>query len=153
MINDIGPFIPEAALLRLRDYVGKEVTFNSLDEVEAYLRIVMAPWGITQDVHWRHMAKYSFRQHNGKFVLNYDTDIKQAFFAVNGDLDMWELWNKITCPVLVLRGQTSDLLTHETAEKMKQSRPNVELIEFPNIGHAPALMEQGQINTILSWLQ
>lgn len=152
VINDIGPFIPEAALLRLRDYVGKEVQFDTIEEVEKYLRSVMAPWGITQDAHWKHMAKYSFRERDGKFVLNYDPDIKQAFFAVNGDLDMWELWDKITCPILVLRGSTSDLLTHETAERMQKSRVNIELIEFPNIGHAPALMEQDQIKKVSDWL-
>lgn len=152
VINDIGPFIPEAALLRLRDYVGKEVQFDTIDEVEKYLRSVMAPWGITADEHWKHMAKYSFRERAGKFVLNYDPDIKQAFFAVNGDLDMWELWNKITCPILVLRGSTSDLLTHETAERMQKSRTNIDLTEFPGIGHAPALMEQDQIYKVSDWL-
>lgn len=152
VMNDIGPFIPESAIRRLGEYVGKEVSFDRQDEAEKYLRNVMAPWGITDRLQWRHMTEHSFRQHNGKYVLNYDPDIKQAFFAVQGDLDMWDLWAQVKCPTLVLRGSMSDLLTHATAERMQQSRPNVELIEFPNIGHAPALMTPDQIGKVKDWL-
>ena len=152
VINDIGPFIPEAALKRLAEYVGKEVSFNTMDEAEVYLRSILAPWGITDPLHWRHMAQESFKQSGTKFVLNYDPDIKQAFFSIKGDLDMWELWAKVKCPVLVLRGANSDLLTSATAERMKNSRPGVEVIEFPNIGHAPALMSPEQISRVKNWL-
>src|SRR3546814_15127528 len=38
ILNDVGPFVPKAALLRLADYVGKDPHFARLDELEAYLR-------------------------------------------------------------------------------------------------------------------
>ena len=152
VMNDIGPFIPEAAIKRLGEYVGKDVAFDRQDDAQKYIQSIMAPWGITDRVHWRHIAEHSFRQSAGKFVLNYDPEIKQAFFSVQGDLDMWDLWAQVKCPVLVLRGSMSDLLTGATAERMKASRPNVEVIEFPNIGHAPSLMSKEQIQKVKAWL-
>ena len=152
VMNDIGPFIPESALKRLGEYVGKEVAFDTMEEAEKYLRSILAPWSITDPLHWQHMAEHSFRQSAGKYVLNYDPDIKQAFFSVKGDLDMWDLWAQVKCPVLILRGATSDLLTNATAQRMKASRPGVQLIEFPNIGHAPSLMPQEQIQQVKAWL-
>lgn len=152
VMNDIGPFIPESALKRLGEYVGKEVSFDTIEDAEKYMEAILAPWGITDRWHWRHIAEDSFRPAAGKLVLNYDPDIKQAFFAVDGDLDMWDLWAQVKCPVLVLRGGNSDLLTSATAERMKNSRPNVEVVEFPNIGHAPALMAKDQISKVKAWL-
>jgi len=54
--------------------------------------------------------------------------------------------------VLVLRGAESDLLLPETAGKMTQRGPKAELIEVPNCGHAPALLDGDQIGAITDWL-
>lgn len=152
VMNDIGPFIPQAAVQRLGEYVGKEVTFQVPGEAERYIRSILAPWGALERSHWRHIAEHSFRQSGGKYVLNYDPDIRQAFFSVQGDIDMWELWAQVKCPVLVLRGATSDLLTSATADRMRQSRPGVDVIEFAEVGHAPALMQPDQITKVKDWL-
>ena len=152
VINDIGPFIPEAAIQRLGDYVGKQVAFDTMDQAEAYLRTILAPWGVTNPEHWAEMATHSFVERNGKLMLHYDPDIRQNFLSAKGDVDMWELWGHIKCPVLVLRGGKSDLLSAETADRMLQSGKHVELVEFPEIGHAPALMQPDQIQIVREWL-
>jgi pimeloyl-ACP methyl ester carboxylesterase len=54
--------------------------------------------------------------------------------------------------VLVLRGAKSDVLSRETAEEMCSRGPPTELVEFPNVGHAPALMDAKQIEIVTSWL-
>ena len=154
VMNDVGPFIPKASLERLAQYVGRAPTMESVDDVEQYLRVVMAPFGKLTDAQWRHMAQHSSKQTpNGNFVLHYDLGIADVFKgAVMQDVNLWMFWQSVICPVLVIRGAESDLLLRETVEQMKALRSNVSSIEIPNTGHAPALMEEAQITAVRKFL-
>ncbi len=154
VMNDVGPFIPKASLERLAQYVGRAPTMESVDDVEQYLRVVMAPFGKLTDAQWRHMAQHSSKQTpNGNFVLHYDLGIADVFKgAVMQDVNLWMFWQSVICPVLVIRGAESDLLLRETVEQMKASRSNVSAIEIPNTGHAPALMEEAQVSAVRDFL-
>jgi pimeloyl-ACP methyl ester carboxylesterase len=154
VLNDIGPFIPKAALKRIADYVGKDPHFADLGAVEQYLRTVHAPFGALSDAQWRHMAEHGARPlEGGGFGLAYDPGIANAFQGdAIGDVDLWGIWDRITCPVLVLRGAESDLLARETAEEMTRRGPKAQLIEFAGCGHAPALMAPDQIAAVRDWL-
>lgn len=154
VINDIGPFLPKEALQRIGEYVGTDPTFESFEAVETYMREVYAPYGDLTDAQWRHMTEHSARkQAGGHWRLHYDPDIAVGWReAVDHDLDLWAMWDAITCPVLVLRGALSDLLTVETAERMLVDGPDAEVVEIPGVGHAPALMSEEQISVIREWL-
>lgn len=154
VMNDVGPFIPKASLERLAQYVGRAPAMESLDDVEQYLRVVMAPFGKLTDKQWRHMAEHSARQlPTGNFGLHYDLAIADVFKgAVMQDVNLWMFWQSVICPVLVIRGAESDLLLRETVEQMKASRGNVSSIEIPNTGHAPALMEEAQVSAVRDFL-
>ena len=69
-----------------------------------------------------------------------------------GDVDLWALWDAIHCPVLVLRGETSDLLSLETVVEMAARGPKATVVEIAGCGHAPALMDQDQVKVIDDWL-
>ncbi len=154
ILNDIGPFIPKAALARLGDYVGKDPHFASLDELEAYLRKIHAPFGPMTDQDWRHLALQGYRRReNGGFSLAYDPGIAAGFAAgVKQDVDLWALWDKIACPVLVLRGANSDVLTASTAKEMQKRGPKAKVIDCAGAGHAPGLVTEDQIAAIRDWL-
>lgn len=51
--------------------------------------------------------------------------------------DLWDEWRKIRCPVLLVRGRQSRLLTHETAVMMRAALPasQVRLAELEGGGH------------------
>lgn len=154
ILNDIGPFVPKASLERIGEYVGKDPRFADVDSVEQYLRTVHAPFGALTDTQWRHLATHGARpQDSGGYGLAYDPGIGDAFRANPiADLDLWMLWDRIKCPVLVLRGAESDLLTRSVAAEMTQRGPKAELIEFAGCGHAPALMAAEQIAAVRDWL-
>ena len=154
VMNDVGPFIPKASLERLAQYVGRAPAMESLDDVEQYLRVVMAPFGKLTDKQWRHMAEHSARQlPTGNFGLHYDLAIADVFKGtVMQDVNLWMFWQSVICPVFVIRGAESDLLLRETVEQMKASRGNVSSIEIPNTGHAPALMEEAQVSAVRDFL-
>ncbi|WP_424813292.1 alpha/beta fold hydrolase [Roseococcus sp. YIM B11640] len=153
VLNDIGPFIPAASLIRIRDYLQQVQVFDSLEALEAQLRKVHAPFGPLSDLEWRHLATYSARvTASGKFVLHYDPAIVEPMLGAVGDVDIWPLWNScVTRPVLVLRGESSDLLLPETAARMAE-HPHVRLETIAGCGHAPALMEPSQMRLIADFL-
>jgi pimeloyl-ACP methyl ester carboxylesterase len=154
ILNDASPFIPKAALQRIAGYLGKDPHFASLDELEAYLRKVHAPFGPLGDQDWRHLALQGYRRReNGGFGLAYDPGIAENYLAfIKEDFDLWSLWDKISCPVLVLRGASSDVLTADTAKKMQSRGPKAKVVEFAGIGHAPALVVEDQIAVVRDWL-
>jgi pimeloyl-ACP methyl ester carboxylesterase len=53
----------------------------------------------------------------------------------------WKLAKNIPCPVLLVKGGISDLLSPETARRMVDEMQNCRFVEVPGVGHAPTLME------------
>jgi pimeloyl-ACP methyl ester carboxylesterase len=152
VMNDIGSFIPKAALERLALYVGKDPVFDTIEELEAYVRKISAPFGPLTDPQWRHLASYgSYVDGDGKYRLAYDPAIGEAFKAEPLDVDLSAAWNAVRCPVLVIRGAESDLLLPETAARMR-ARAQTDVVEIPGVGHAPMFMERDQIDIVRAFL-
>ncbi len=159
VLNDIGAFIPQASLERIAQYVGRDPLFGSVDEVETYLRQVNAPFGPLSDAQWRHLASHSaLRAEDGRWRLHYDPAIGKAFAnAPIDDVALWPAWEPIACPVLILRGGESDLLSRETAAEMTRrgvaaQAGKVRVHEIAGVGHAPALMALDQIALVREFL-
>jgi pimeloyl-ACP methyl ester carboxylesterase len=153
VINDVGPFVPKAALLRISDYVGLDNRFSTLSAVETHLRKVLAPFGKLTDAQWQHLVAHGNRRRSDDtFGLAYDPAIAVNVKMAVQDWDLWPVWDRIDVPTLVLRGADSDLLLPETAEEMTQRGPRAKLVTWPGIGHAPALMAPDQIGLIEEWL-
>jgi len=154
ILNDIGPFVPKSALLRIADYVGKPPCFDTSEELEHYIRTIYAGFGDLTDEQWQHIKLYSQRVlENGQLSLNYDPDIAKAFNSKPlEDIDLWPVWKNIKQRTLVIHGVDSDLLEPSTAKKMINTHTNSTLLEIPNTGHSPALMNSTDINAIERWL-
>ena len=155
VVNDVGTIIPKAALERLATYVGKDPRFKSFQELEAYIRIVSAPFGALTDAQWRHLTETGAKQDaNGSWGTCYDPGIGVPFQqGPLADVDLWPYWDAITCPTLLLRGAQSDLLVKATATAMTQRGPKPALVEFDGIGHAPMLMADDQIKVVRDFLR
>jgi len=159
VLNDIGAFIPKASIERLAQYVGKDPRFDSVAAVEAYLRQVNAPFGPLTDAQWAHLAAHSAVQaDDGRWRLHYDPAIGKAFAgAPVNDVALWPVWEAVACPVLILRGAESDLLSRETAAEMTRrgtaaAAGKVQVQEIAGCGHAPALMALDQIARVREFL-
>lgn len=154
VLNDVGPFIPKAALERIGEYCGQALTFEDTEELARYLRVVHAPFGPLTEEQWQHLAIHGARDTGKGVALAYDPGIAVPFKMQDdlADIDLWGLWDAIRCPVLVLRGESSDLLTAETAAEMASRGPKAKVVEIAECGHAPALMAEDQIALIDDWL-
>jgi len=155
IINDIGPEVSRDALMSIAEYIGKSEEFASLTEAETYLREIYSEFAPMSDSDWQEMAKHSSKStDSGAYRLKFDPKIGDAFrdSITYFDIDMWDTWEQISCPVLVLRGKDSRFLTQETAARMQDNRPDVTLVEFENTGHTPTLRNAEQVSVIEEWL-
>ena len=163
VLNDVGPLVPWRALFRMKGYITRGRRFASEREVEDYLRDVCAPFGSLSDAQWRHLARHGARRKGGDYELRYDPGIGEGLhghidpeFPLGPDLmrgiDLWNVWGKVRCPTLVLRGAESEVLLPATIAEMRARKPDLEVSEFPGVGHAPALMSGDQIRVVKQFL-
>lgn len=154
VLNDVGAVIPRAALERIGQYVGKDPRFKTLEELETMVRLVLAPFGALTDAQWQHLTVTGAKQHeDGSWGMRYDPDIGLPFQKwLLADVDLWQYWDAIVCPTLLLRGAQSDLLLKDTAVAMTRRGPKARLVEFDGIGHAPPLMADDQIKVVRDFL-
>ncbi len=154
VVNDIGAVIPKAALERIATYVGVSPRFPTFEELEAYVRQVSAPFGPLTDAQWHHLTLHGARQHDdGSWGMCYDPDIALPMRnSPQQDIDLWQYWDAIACPTLVLRGAESDVLPREILAQMRNRGPHPRVVEFAGVGHAPMLMAQDQIAVVRDFL-
>lgn len=154
VLNDIGPAVASGTLDHIRSYLGLDLQFRDLAEVEAHLRTIHAGFGVLTDAQWAAMARTSSRSTPDGLRLHYDPAIRTPFMVdTAGGLDLWAVWDAFSCPTLVLHGADSPLLTADILAEMRRRRPAIEVVDFPGVGHAPALMATDQVATILRWLR
>lgn len=152
IINDIGPFVPGEATAYIRAYLALDPVFPDLAALEAHLRIIHAGFGALTDEQWRALAIHSGRESAEGWRMHYDPAIREPFLAAEGDIDLWQPWQAVRCPIHVLHGAESPLLTQAILEQMRKTQPGLQSVTLPGVGHAPALNTDEQTGIILRWL-
>ncbi len=159
ILNDIGPTIDSVALRRIGEYLGKNMSYASFDEAVAYIKEISLPFGPHSDAEWRKIASDVLRKNeDGSWIRLYDPNIALPFInateqsAEYGQAALWAAYDAITCPTLLVRGESSDLLTRATAEEMGRRGPKASLIELKGVGHAPTFVHDDQIEIVKQFL-
>lgn len=155
VLNDIGPFLDKAGLVRIKGYVGNDPSYADFDEAKAAIDAVTDKFGPMDEGQRRRFVEISVRRReNGAFTMNYDPKLAWSFKENEpDDVDLWALWSAIQCPVLVMRGAESDLLSEATAKRMQAEGPRAEEYVVEGVGHAPALMSASEIERITAFLE
>jgi len=154
VVNDIAPEVPFSALRRVTSYMGENYRFPDLAAVETHLRTTLAPFGPMTDADWRRMAETSSVPSEQGYRMAFDPGILRNFrrYWLIVHFNLWRYWEKITCPVLILRGTESDFLTRPLLDRMLRLLPHAEVIEFEGVGHTPTLNAPEQIDPVVAWL-
>ena len=156
-LNDNAPELADAALARIRGYAGQPPVFDTVAELEAFFRQAYKPYGWLSEAEWRKLTETSARRtDDGRVTPHYDPAMIQQFTAHDNDYLIWEHYDALAIPVLLLRGVDSDLVLKPVAERMQQRGPGARglltWLEVEGCGHAPALNVPVHFDAVLACL-
>jgi pimeloyl-ACP methyl ester carboxylesterase len=152
ILNDIGPDIGTDGADFVRDFVGNDPALASLDACVDYLRNVLPPLSLHTDAAWRRMAELTYQpEADGRFHPVWDTRIARLLNRPSPDL--WPLFGALAhLPLLLVRGEVSNILLPGTVSRMRAERPDMDVVELPGIGHAPILTEPAALAAVEAFL-
>jgi len=154
ILNDIGPVLSLSSIKLLLERAGSNIIFKNLEDANTYFRNVYSDCGIIDDADWSDFIIRSInREVDGTYSLHYDPAVIDELQSIRNDIDFWEVYEKIQCPVLVLRGKQSQNLSSDTAKRMTEVGPKAKVIEFDNCGLAPGLAGSIHLDMISDWLK
>ena len=144
VLHDIGPVIEPKGLARIRSYVGKLPQPRNFAEGADILRQVFhAQFPNLTSEQWLATAQRAWRTQDGALKPTYDPRIARPLAAIDIEQRLPPLWNEfdslIRVPMLVIRGENSDILSADTLAAMAVRHPGMETIEVPGQGHVPLL--------------
>lgn len=152
VLNDVGPAIEPASLQRIGRYLGQPAHWATAEEAAAALWAISQGFGPHTPEQWLALTRPQLVPHESGagFKSHYDPAIALAFRAATpemaalGQALLWQAYDRLACPTLLLRGAESDLLSAATARAMTQRGPRAQLHEFAGVGHAPTLVQDEQ---------
>lgn len=159
VLNDVGPTIQFAALQRIGSYLGLPAHWATLDEAADALWTISQSFGPHSREQWLALTWPQLKPDGHGFKPHYDPAIAVPFrlvtpeLAAAGEALLWQAYDQLQQPTLLLRGAQSDLLSHETAQAMTQRGPRARLIEFAGVGHAPTLVQPEQVRAVSEFLR
>ena len=159
VLNDVGPVVEKAGIARIAGYAGKVCPVTGWESAaEAVKTIQGAAFPDLPEERWMDFARRTYRElPTGEVVLDYDPNIARSLGKVKpGPLTNFALWRMFgglkKIPLLVVRGETSDILSEKTALEMLRRHPDAELATVPRVGHAPILDEPEAVSAITDFL-
>lgn len=155
ILNDIGPVIEREGLARIAGYVGRAPLPNSWADAARMVRDMnVRQFPNLPDTVWMELAHQFFNEKDGRPSVGYDAKIAQTFSVLDGPMpQLWPQFEAMKrCPVMVIRGEHSDILSAATVEEMKRRHPALAALTVNGQGHAPLLKDKPTIESIRRFL-
>ncbi len=155
VLNDIGPVIDQKGLGRISAYVGRIPLPSSWREAGALVhdmgKRAFPHVGMEECIE---VAKQWFNEHKGRPAPGYDPALSNALSVLDGPIPaLWPQFEALKrVPVLVLRGENSDILSAATVEEMRRRHPAFASYVVPAQGHAPLLRDAETIDVVAQFL-
>lgn len=146
VLNDIGPELDPVGIAKISSYVGQGRSFPTwMHAAKSLMEVHGESFPDFTLERWLEMAKRTMvLGQNGRIALDYDMGIAEPFNQPNGAAtpDLWPAFKALSdVPTLLLRGELSNLLTAQTANRMKKEHSQLTAVTIPRVGHAPTLDE------------
>jgi pimeloyl-ACP methyl ester carboxylesterase len=152
VIMDIGPEIAPVGARNVASSMAANDVFESEDEAFARARAANPR---PTDATLRHRVSHNLRPlPDGTLTFKYDKALRSpgALFDHTQD-ELWAAWRAVSCPVLLVRGDDSDVLAIETAQRMLAENPGASFASIPDCGHSITLdSPQGLLEVVSPWL-
>lgn len=158
VLNDIGPEIDPEGLSRIAGYVGQGGSFPTwMHAARALQSVHSAAFPDYTIDQWLEMAKRTLIvTQNGRLSYDYDMGIADPFKEADGAAppDLWPAFDALKdVPMVLIRGELSDLLTADTAAQMASRNADCSIATVPRVGHAPMLDEADSLSAIMDLLE
>lgn len=152
VLNDVGAELDGEELVRLRHAARAPVSFADFAEADRWFRERYAAFGRLSEARWRHLVETGVEPAPGA-RLRPRFDVRAVpDGAVPGRVDLWQAYRAVRCPVLVIRGALSRLLSRSTCEAMSACGPRAQHLEVAGAAHAPDLFDEGLVDAIAAFL-
>ena len=153
ILNDIGPVIETAGLMRIKASLGRMPEPRTLEEGADILRRQHeAQFPRLTPAQWLAFARRTWREQDGALALTYDERLAVALAAFDEDQPLPPLWKEFDSlahvPMMAIRGTNSDILSAQTLEAMRVRRGALDVVIVPGQGHTPLLAEDDVIGRI-----
>lgn len=153
VINDIGPQIEREGLARIGGYVGQGRSYPTwLHAARSMASVHSAAFPDYDLEGWIEMAKRTMVvSQNGRISYDYDMAIAEPFKQPGNAAppDLWAAFDALSgVPMLLVRGELSDLLSPETQRQMAERNTAMTSVIVPRVGHAPMLSEPEALSAI-----
>jgi pimeloyl-ACP methyl ester carboxylesterase len=155
VLNDIGPVIEHDGLVRISGYVGRVPLPISWPDAARMVRdLNRRHFPDVSDAQWEAVARQWYNERNGRPAPGYDAKLGKALSVLYQPLPpLWPQFEALKhVPVLVVRGENSDVLAAETVDEMRRRHPTLATITVSNQGHAPLLKDNPTIEAIRHFL-
>lgn len=156
ILNDIGPVIETDGLMRIAGYVGRVPLPRSWDEATTLVRD-MNHRGFKRipASDWEAIARQIYNEKNGRPAVSYDPKLKNTVSILDGPMPaLWDQFEALqNVPILILRGENSDILSRATVKEMHRRHPAVMDLEIPGEGHAPLLRDAASQQSIAAFIR
>lgn len=149
VLNDVGPHLEPAGLLRICGYVSHAPVPEDWDHAISIVRQINEPsFAGLDDSDWDRFARQLYRDVDGSPRADYDPRLAETLKPVSAAKgrvpDLWPQFVALRhVPLLVVRGANSDLLSAETVAEMNALHPDMQALTIKDRGHAPFLTEPG----------
>ncbi len=156
VLNDIGPVIEPTGLARIKSYVGKLPQPKSFEEgAELLRRLFGQQFTGLSHAEWLAYSRRSFKIEQHRLVPTYDVALAKTLEGIDFDRPMAPMWPQFDAlgrvPLMVIRGENSDLLSEATVAAMR-ARRTIESVTVPGQGHAPILSGADLIGRIAGFV-
>jgi pimeloyl-ACP methyl ester carboxylesterase len=155
ILNDIGPVIERDGLTRIAGYVGSMPVPSSWeDAAKMVAEMNRRAFPAVPEEQWADVARQWFNDVEDHPAPGYDPNIARSFSVTDGPVaPLWPQFAALNrVPLLVIRGENSDILSTATVQQMRARHPQCALLTVPGQGHAPLLKDGEAISAIAAFL-
>jgi pimeloyl-ACP methyl ester carboxylesterase len=144
VINDVGPEIGIRGLDRIVTYIRDAGPLPDWNAAVAKLRANFPNLPAYSDGDWLKIAEATYREsHDGLLYPDWDVRLVKPLLE-NGTegYNLMALFAALRAiPVLLVRGERSDVLQADAFDRMGKLLPNARRLTISGVGHAPSLSE------------
>jgi len=157
ILNDVGAVISSTNVAVFKERFRRSPKFGSLAEAKPFIRhIPSVKYAATTDEELDRYAMYNLWPDpvDGGWKLAFDPRLV-IYFERHQDAgsDLTRLWENLSCPALIIRGELSRALSVDDVQEMPRLHSRAKTITVRQATHPPELSGPAQVAAMTAWIR